>query len=80
MEDLNYIISLGFSGADIPRAVIVAFFMSMLFAPRISTWRLGFGALAVDRIVWPLVAQAAAGAGNDCDSIIETNVGHSDAS
>ena len=63
MEDLNYIISLGFSGADIPRAVIIAFTISLLFAPRASLWKLGFGALAVDRLLWPLVSQAASGAG-----------------
>ena len=63
MEDLNYIISLGFSGADIPRALIISFFIAMMFAPQNTMWRLGFVALAVDKLAWPIVAQAAAGAG-----------------
>ena len=65
MEDLSYIIGLGFSGSDIPRALIIAFFMAMLFAPQHSMWKLGFAALAVDKIAWPLVSQAAAGKGFD---------------
>ena len=62
MEDLNYIVSLGFSGADLPRALILAFFMAMLFAPKQSIWRLGVVALLIDKLIWPLVSQAIAGA------------------
>ncbi len=65
MEDLSYIIGLGFSGADISRALIISFFMAMLFANQNSIWKLGFGALAIDKLVWPLIGQAAAGAGFD---------------
>ncbi|MBI1393102.1 MAG: hypothetical protein GC152_10215 [Alphaproteobacteria bacterium] len=65
MEDLSYIIGLGFSGADVYRALIIAFFMSMLFAPQHSMWKLGVAALLIDKIVWPLVAQSVSGAGMD---------------
>ncbi|MEO1015226.1 MAG: hypothetical protein AAFX08_08580 [Pseudomonadota bacterium] len=63
MEDLSYIVGLGFSGADIYRALIIAFFMAMLFAPQHSMWKLGFAALFIDKLVWPLTTQAIAGAG-----------------
>ena len=62
MEDLSYIVSLGFSGADIPRALIISFFVAMLFAPRRSVWQLGLGALMFDKVAWPLIAQSFAGA------------------
>ena len=63
MEDLSYIFSLGFSGADLPRAVIIAFLLAMLLAPKNSIWALGGFALIVDKFVWPIAAQAIAGAG-----------------
>ena len=65
MEDLSYSVGLGFSGADIPRALIITFFMAMLFAPQHSMWKLGFAALAIDKIIWPLISLAAAGKGTD---------------
>jgi hypothetical protein len=61
MEDLNYIIGLGFSGADIWRAIIIAFFLAMLGKKR-SIWFLGFIALMADRLVWPIAGMAIAGA------------------
>lgn len=63
MEDLSYIIGIGFSGADLPRALVLSFFLAVLFAHRRSIWVLGFAALIIDRIVWPIIEQAAAGAG-----------------
>ena len=62
MEDLSYIVGIGFSGADLPRAVILSFFLAVLFAARRSIWLLGLVALVIDRIIWPIVAQASAGA------------------
>ncbi|MEO0400514.1 MAG: hypothetical protein AAF224_13960 [Pseudomonadota bacterium] len=65
MQDLSYIIGLGFSGEDVTRALVISFLMAMLFAARQPVWKLGFAALFVDRVVWALVSQAAAGAGFD---------------
>ena len=56
MKDLNYIISLGFSGADIFPAVIIAFFLAMF------VWKMALVALFLDRMVWPVMAQALSGA------------------
>jgi hypothetical protein len=62
MKDLEYIVSIGFSGADIWRALIVAFFLAMALRRASSAWMMGFAALAIDRIVWPIAGQAIAGA------------------
>ena len=62
MEDLMYILSLGFSGSDLPQALAISFLLAMLFAPKNSIWALGGLALIVDRFVWPLTGQALSGA------------------
>lgn len=62
MHDLNYIISLGFSGADILPAVIIAFFLAMFVKKDSPVWKMALIALVADRIVWPIAAQAMAGA------------------
>lgn len=62
MKDLEYIVSLGFSGADVAQAVVIAFFVAMLIGKRMTVWQMGLVALAVDRIVWTLAGQALAGA------------------
>ncbi|MGF1543002.1 MAG: hypothetical protein ACFB00_00565 [Parvularculaceae bacterium] len=65
MEDLNYIVGLGFSGTDLPRALIISFLLAVLFAPKRSVWQLGAFALIVDRLLWPLVQQSISGAGTE---------------
>jgi hypothetical protein len=67
MEDLRYIMGIGFSGADIWRALIVAFFCAMLLGKKRSVWFIAFVALIVDRLVWPVVAMAILG--SDIQSI-----------
>jgi hypothetical protein len=62
MEDLNYILGLGFSGADVWRAIIVAFFLAMLAGKKRSIWFVGFIALLIDRIAWPILGMAISGA------------------
>lgn len=62
MDELRYIVSLGFSGADVWRAIVIAFFVAMLIGRRSTPWQLGFVALFFDRLVWPLAGQAIAGA------------------
>lgn len=62
MEDLNYILGLGFSGADIWRAIIIAFFLAMVAGKKRSIWFIGLIALLADRIVWPIVGMAISGA------------------
>lgn len=62
MDDLQYIISIGFSGADLPRAIILSFLFAM-FAKRDSNiWRMALLALLIDRTVWPIAAMGASGA------------------
>ena len=62
MDDLQYIFSIGFSGADMPRAIILSFLFAM-FAKRDSNiWRMALLALLIDRTVWPIAAMGASGA------------------
>lgn len=63
MEDLSYILGLGFSGTDVWRALIVAFFLAMLAGRKRSVWLLGFVALVVDRAVWPIIEMGLSGSG-----------------
>jgi len=63
MEDLKTIISLGFSGADIIRAVIIAFAIAILPRKKRSSWFLGAIALVIDRLIWPIAGMSVAGAG-----------------
>lgn len=63
MKDLTYIISLGFSGADIMPAVLIAFLMAMFVRKDAPIWKMALIALAADRVLWPIVGQAIAGAG-----------------
>lgn len=62
MEDLNYIIGIGFSGADLPRAVILAFLFAMFAQGNGNIWKAGLLALLIDRTVWPIAAMGASGA------------------
>lgn len=62
MKDLDYIVSLGFSGADVWRAVIIAFFLAMMMGKKATVWQIGFIALFIDRLVWPIAGQAVSGA------------------
>lgn len=61
MEDLKDIISLGFSGADIAPAMIIAFVLAILPRKKRSSWFLGAIAIVVDRLVWPIAGMALAG-------------------
>jgi len=56
MEDLTYILSLGFSGSDIIRAVIIAFLAAMLVSKNRKPWQLALWALLFDRLLWPISA------------------------
>ena len=62
MDDLNYIIGLGFSGADVWRALILSFFLAMIYGRKKSVWFVAFVALIIDRIVWPISGMAVSGA------------------
>jgi hypothetical protein len=63
MDDLKYIVALGFSGADILPAVIIAFFIAMLVKKGSPIWTIALIALILDRLVWPIASQAISGAG-----------------
>jgi len=54
MEDLSYIVGIGFSGADLPRAVILAFLFAMFAQGNGNIWKIGLLALLIDRTVWPI--------------------------
>lgn len=62
MEDLNYIVGIGFSGADLPRAVILAFLFAMFAQGNGNIWKIGLLALLIDRTVWPIAAMGSSGA------------------
>lgn len=62
MEDLEYIIGIGFSGADMPRAVILAFLFAMFARKDTNVWAYSLFALLIDRTVWPIAAMGASGA------------------
>ena len=62
MEDLKDIISLGFSGADVARALILAFALAILPRKKRSSWFLGAIALVIDRLIWPIAGMSIAGA------------------
>ncbi len=62
MEDLNYIIGIGFSGADLPRAVILAFLFAMFAQGNGNIWKIALLALLIDRTVWPIAAMGSSGA------------------
>lgn len=62
MDDLVNIINLGFSGSDIWRGVICAFFTAMLVNKKAGVWGMGGVALLIDRLVWPVAEQSFLGA------------------
>ena len=62
MEDLSYIIGLGFSGTDIWRAIYIGFFAAMLVNKKRNIAVMAFWALLVDRCLWPLTHMALSGA------------------
>lgn len=61
MEDLKDIIALGFSGADVAPALIIAFVLAIAPKRRRSAFFLGAIGLVVDRLVWPIGGMAVAG-------------------
>ncbi len=61
MDDLKDIVSLGFSGADVVRALLISFAIAILIAKKRSAWFLGFVALVIDRLIWPISGMAVAG-------------------
>lgn len=62
MEDLQYIVGIGFSGADLPRAVILAFLFAMFARRDTNVWFYALFALLIDRTVWPIASMGASGA------------------
>lgn len=62
MEDLEYIVGIGFSGADMPRAIILAFIFAMFAKRDTNIWVYAMFALLIDRTAWPIAAMGAAGA------------------
>ena len=62
MQDLQYIIGIGFSSADLPRAIILTFLFAMFAKRDTNIWQVGLLALLIDRTVWPIAAMGASGA------------------
>ncbi len=65
MEDLSYIIGLGFSGSDIWRAVTIAFFAAMMVRKSRQVALTAAWALLVDRVIWPLLDMSFSGASSE---------------
>jgi len=63
MEDLKYIVALGFSGTDVLPAIVIAFFAAMFVKNGAPVWRIALLALILDRLVWPVASQALSGVG-----------------
>ncbi len=61
MQDLQYIIGIGFSGADLARAIGLAFVFAMFAKKDTNIWRLAAIALLIDRTVWPIGSMAVSG-------------------
>lgn len=61
MEDLRYIVTLGFSGSDVVRAVILAFLFAMMTARQSDVWRMAAFAFIIDRFIWPIAGMALSG-------------------
>lgn len=61
MTDLTYIVGIGFSGADIARAITITFFITMLSGTKNSVWFLAFVSLLIDRLAWPIISMAVSG-------------------
>ena len=62
MRDLEYIIGIGFSGADLPRAVFLAFLFAMFARRDTNVWHAGLFALIIDRTIWPIASMGFSGA------------------
>ncbi len=62
MEDLEYILGIGFSGADLPRAVILAVLFAAFAKRDTNIWKVGLLAILIDRTVWPIAAMSSSGA------------------
>ena len=62
MNDLNYIIGIGFSGSDLPRAAVLAFLFAMFAHKDTNLWRTALLALLIDRTIWPIAAMSVSGA------------------
>lgn len=57
LSDLAYIFSIGFSGADLWRAVWLALFCSLFASRKFRPWKVCIIAFAIDRI-WPFYAMS----------------------
>lgn len=62
MQDLQYIIGIGFSGADLPRALLITFLFACFAKKSTNIWKIGLIALVIDRAIWPITAMATSGA------------------
>ena len=61
MEDLQYIIGIGFSGSDLPRAILITFLFACFAKRDTNIWKMGLIALIIDRAIWPISAMAISG-------------------
>lgn len=62
MEDLSYIVTLGFSGSDVGRAVLIAFLLGMFVNSKRPVFMLTVIGFLIDQVIWPIAGQATSGA------------------
>ncbi|MEM9989908.1 MAG: hypothetical protein AAF723_10360 [Pseudomonadota bacterium] len=62
MEDTIYLLSLAFSGSDLPRALWLGFFGALLCSSRFPPVKMGTLIFLIDRI-WPFAAMGFSGYG-----------------
>lgn len=62
MDDLNYILSLAFSGSDLTRALWLGFIGSLLCSSKIPPFRMWIIVMLIDR-TWPFLTMGFSGYG-----------------
>ena len=62
MQDLQYILGIGFSASDITRTIFISFIFAMFARKKSNLWYLALIALGFDRVVWPIIGMASTGA------------------
>ena len=63
MEDLQYIIGIGYSASDLPFALGLAFLFAMFLKRDSNVWKFALIALVIDRVLIPIGMMGASGAG-----------------
>ncbi|MEM7740701.1 MAG: hypothetical protein AAF225_07860 [Pseudomonadota bacterium] len=75
MDALLYLLSLGFSGSDLTRALILVLLGSLFVSSRFLPWKMTLLLLAVDQL-WPYYSMLRDGVG--ARVVVDTLIGYAD--